>query len=418
MKTGTGTTGRIARLFGATDDPRSGSADPDTPRRARVADSVIFGVLGAAFATWAVRIPAVSGSLEIDSGAIGLALLGLAVGSILGLVTSSALVSRYGSRRVIRGGLFVYCLGLPVVGLAGEFASLVGLLVVFGFGKGLVDVAANAQGIRVERGYAGQIMGSFHGLFSGGGLVGSGFGGVAVVLGLSVETHFAIVGVALLLVGLAASTRLLPFEPSTGSDTAFALPSRKLAGFCAIGFCALFIEGVGNDWSAVFLDGPAGAGPAVATLGFAAFSLLMMVGRFLSDRLVTRLGARRFLRLTATVAGLGLALTLVAQPVVSLVGFAVLGAGLAGVMPVAVSMAGNHDPDTPAERAVAAVSTTGYGGFVIGPVLIGLLADATSLRTAFLPALGLAVAIVALTTVLPTVTRGSHTGSVGASGDD
>lgn len=395
-----------------------GPSETDAPRRARVADSVIFGVLGAAFATWAVRIPAVSESLRIDSGAIGLALLGLAVGSVLGLVTSSGLVSRYGSRRVIRGGLFVYCLALPVLGLTGGFASLVGMLVVFGFGKGLIDVAANAQGVRVERGYAGQIMGSFHGLFSGGGLVGSAFGAIAVALGLSVETHFAIVGVALLAVGLVASTRLLPFRPSAGGDTSFALPSRKLAGFCAIGFCALFIEGVGNDWSAVFLEGAAGAGPAVATLGFAVFSLLMMVGRFLSDRLVARFGSRRFLQLTATVAGLGLLLTLVAQTAVSLVGFAVLGAGLAGVMPVTVSMAGNHDPDTPAERAVAAVSTTGYGGFVVGPVLIGLLADVTSLRAAFLPALGLALAIVALTTVLPTVTRTTHSGSAGVSQDD
>lgn len=390
----------------------------DRPRRARLGDSVIFGVEGAAFATWAVRIPAVSGSIGLSSGDIGLALLGLAVGSILGLLTSGVLVSRYGGRRVIQGGLFVYCLSLPVVGLAGGLGNLIGVLVVFGFGKGLVDVAANAQGVRIERGYPRSVMGSFHALFSGGGLVGSGVGALATFLGVGVRTHFALVGVALLAVGLIASTRLLPHDTGTADGPTVALPSRKLAGFCAIGFCALFIEGVGNDWSAVFLEGPAGAGPTVATLGFAVFSLSMMAGRFLADRLVARLGSRRFIRVTAVVAGVGIALTLVAHTVVSLVGFAVLGVGLAGVMPVTVSMAGNRDSDTPAERAVAAVSTAGYGGFAVGPVAIGLIASTVSLRAAFVPALVLALAIAALTLTLSTATQDTYAGPAGARQDD
>lgn len=376
---------------------------PMNARRARVADGLVFGILGAVFATWAVRIPAVRGSLGLSSGDIGVALLGLACGSIAGLATSGALVSRYGGRRVIRVGLCVYCLTLPAIALSDAFGVLVAILVVFGFGKGLVDVAANAQGVRIERAYPGQIMGSFHALFSGGGLVGAGLGAVATGLGLSVRIHFALIGVALLVGGLLLSVWLL--APDSGSTTGptFALPSRKLAGFCAIGFCALFIEGVGNDWSAVFLETSAGASATVAALGFAAFSLMMMVGRFLADRAVTRLGEHRFLRLTAVVAAGGLALTLVARTVVSLVGFGILGLGLAGVMPVAMSMAGNHDPDAPTEPAIAAVSTTGYGGFAVGPVAIGMIAEATSLRVAFVPALVLAVLIVLFTGTLPTV---------------
>lgn len=376
-------------------------------RRARVADGLVFGILGAVFATWAVRIPAIRGSLGLSSGDIGLALLGLACGSIAGLATSGALVSRYGGRRVIRLGLCVYCLTLPAIALSGAFGVLVAILVVFGFGKGLVDVAANAQGVRIERAYPGQIMGSFHALFSGGGLVGAGLGAVATGLGLSVRTHFALVGVALLVGGLLISVWLLAPDSGSATGPTFALPSRKLAGFCAIGFCALFIEGVGNDWSAVFLETSAGASATVAALGFAAFSLMMMIGRFLSDRAVARVGGRRFLRLTAVVAAAGLALTLVAQTVVSLVGFGILGLGLAGVMPVAMSMAGNHDPDAPTEPAIAAVSTTGYGGFAVGPVVIGMIAEVTSLRVAFVPALALAVLIVLFTSTLPTIAH-SH----------
>ncbi len=380
----------------------------ETPRRARIADSIVFGVLGIVFATWAVRIPAVRSKIGASSGDIGLALLGLACGSIVGLVAGGWLVSHHGGRRIIRIGLSVYCLSLLSITLANRLDVLVTTLVVFGVGKGLTDVAANAQGMRIEHGYSGQIMGSFHALFSGGGLVGAGIGAVATTLGLSVRTHFLIVGLALLAGGLAASSWLLPKNGDSGAEPAFSLPSRKLAGFCAIGFCALFIEGVGNDWSAVFLKSSVGTTATVAALGFGAFSLTMMLGRFLSDYIVVRLGSQRFIRTTAIVAALGLALTLVAQTIVSLVGLALLGFGLAGLMPVAMSMAGNYDPESPAEPAIAAVSTTGYGGFAIGPVIIGVIADATTLRAALVPALVLALLVAVFTGILPTVSHLSH----------
>lgn len=376
--------------------------------QARIADATMFAIVGAVFGTWAVRIPAISNTLDLSAGTISLALLALAAGSIVGLVTSGVLVSHVGGRQVIRGGLVIYCLSLPVIGWAGGLASLIGVLLVFGFGKGLMDVASNAQGVRIERAYPTQIMGSFHAVFSGGGLVGSLFGAVATGLGLSVRTHFALVGIVLLVSGLVVSRWLLANDPSSGGGQSFALPSRKLAGFCAIGFCALFIEGVGNDWSTIFLATAAGAEASIAALGFGAFSLMMMVGRFLADRFVARVGSKRFIRLAAGVAAVGLAVTLVAQTIVSLIGFGILGLGLAGVMPVAMSMAGNHDPDAPTESAVAAVSTAGYGGFAIGPVVIGAIAEATSLRTAFIPALVLAVLIVMLTATIPTVTRATH----------
>lgn len=375
-----------------------------SPRRSRLADSIVFAVLGAVFATWAVRIPAVSSSLALSEGDIGIALLGLASGSVLGLVTSGILVSRYGGRRVIRVGLGVYSLALLCIAFATGLATLVGVVLVFGFGKGLVDVAANAQGVRIERVYSGQIMGSFHALFSGGGLAGAGLGAVATSVGLSVQTHFAVVGVTLLATGLVASRWLLPKDSTTNAGPAVTLPSRKLVGFCVIGFCALFIEGVGNDWSAVFLAS-AGASATVAALGFAAFSCTMMLGRFLADRAVEWAGPKQFLRITAVVAAVGVGLTLLAQPVLTLFGFGVLGLGLAGIMPVALSIAGTHDPDTPTEQAIAAVSTAGYAGFAVGPVVIGFIAEATSLRIAFVPALGLTALVVVCAGILPTGIR-------------
>ncbi|WP_435157483.1 MFS transporter [Haladaptatus sp. DFWS20] len=380
----------------------------DDSRRARFADSIIFVILGTVFATWAVRIPAVSSTYGLSSGDIGIALLGLAGGSIIGLMTSGGLVSRYGGQHVIRAGLFVYCLTLPLITFGDGFTTLIAILVVFGFGKGLIDVAANAQGVRIERKYSGQIMGSFHGLFSGGGLLGAGVGAIATGLGLSIRTHFMLVGISLLIVGIVISLGLLAGTSSSASGPAFALPSRNLLGFCAIGFCALFIEGVGNDWSAVFLENAAGASPTVAALGFAVFSLMMMIGRFFSDRIVGRLGARQFIRVVAGIAIAGIVLTLVGETIISLIGFGLLGIGLAGIMPVTLSLVGNHDSTTSTETAVASVSTAGYGVFAVGPVAIGLITEATSLRVAFVPALMLAVFIMLLTVTLPTITRTAH----------
>lgn len=381
-------------------------------RRARFSDTLVFGIVGVLFATWAVRIPAISSALELSSGDIALALAGLACGSLVGLPLSGMLVSRFGSRRVIRVGLCVYCVALPLVALTGGLVTLVGLVFLFGFGKGLIDVAANTQGVRIETTYPGQIMGSIHAIFSGGGLVGSGIGAVAAGIGLSVEAHFAIVSVVLLVIGLVTSMWLLPDDSPIGASKrggqTFALPSRKLAGFCVIGFSALFIEGVANDWSAVFLEGSTGASTSVAALGFAAFSLMMMVGRFSADHIVDLLDPRRFIRIAAGIAAAGVALTLVTQTVVSIIGFGLLGIGLAGIMPVALSMAGNYDPETPTESAIAAVSTAGYGGFAIGPVAIGTIAEATTLRAAFVPALALAVLIAVLTATIPTVTRTTY----------
>lgn len=375
------------------------------PRQARLGNSVVFGILGAIFATWAVRIPAVSSSLALSEGDIGLALLGLATGSIVGLVMSGVLVSHYGGRRVIRAGLCVYSVTLLCIAFADGLWALIGVVFVFGFGKGIIDVAANAQGVRIEQSYSGQIMGSFHALFSGGGLVGAGLGAVATSFDLSVRAHFTVVSVALFVTGLIASAWLLPNAHDADTGPTFRLPSRKLLGFCVIGFCALFIEGVGNDWSAVYLETSAGASATIGALGFAAFSATMMVGRFLADHAVEWAGPKQFLRISAVVAALGLVLTLLARPLITLIGFGILGLGLAGMMPVALSIAGNHDPDTPTEQAIAAVSTAGYAGFAVGPVVIGAIAETTTLRAAFVPALGLTALIVMATGLLPTLAR-------------
>ncbi|MFC6768690.1 MFS transporter [Natrinema soli] len=393
---------------------QSSDGIPRKVRSARVANSIAFVILGAIFATWAVRIPAIESLFHLTKTDISIALLGLAVGSILGLIASGALVARYSAKAVVRLAIITYCLLLPVISFSGGLYTLLIILVGFGFGKGLLDVAANTQALHIEQAYSRQIMGSFHALYSAGALLGSLIGALFTSLGLSAQSHFLILAATFLSIGLTASVWLLPSEEDESEDTnsELALPSREILGFCLIGFCALLIEGIANDWSAVFLTGAAGARPAVAALGFAAFALAMTLGRFAADRAVDTVGPRRFIQLTAAIAALGVIVTLVPIPPVTLFGFGILGFGIGGVAPVNVSLVGQADLNRSAESAVAAVSTSSYAGFAAGPVAIGLLADATSLRVAFLPAIGVAAVIATLTFTLPT--SGNTASAVGS----
>lgn len=399
---------RLSNIF------HSSEGIPREVRTARVANSIAFVILGAIFATWAVRIPAIETLFHLTKTDISIALLGLAVGSILGLIASSALVARYSAKTVVRLAIITYCLLLPVISLSGGLSTLLITLVGFGFGKGLLDVAANTQALHIEQAYPRQIMGGFHALYSAGALLGSLIGALFTSLGLSPQVHFLILAATFLSIGLTASVWLLPPEEDEIEDTntELALPSREILGFCLIGFCALLIEGIANDWSAVFLKGAAGARPAVAALGFAAFALAMTLGRFAADRAVDTVGPRRFIQLTAAIAALGVIVTLVPIPPVTLFGFGILGFGIGGVAPVNVSLVGQADLNRSPESAVAAVSTSSYAGFAAGPVAIGLLADATSLRVAFLPAIGVAAVIAALAFTLPT--RGKTSLAVGS----
>lgn len=350
---------------------------------ARTVIGTVFLVNGAVFATWASRVPAVREALDLSPGALGLALLGLTGGAVVALPLSGTLVSRFGSLLVARAGLAAYCAALYLISLAPDLILLALALAVFGVGNSALDVSMNAQGVELERRRGRPVLGSLHALWSIGGFLGAASGAGAAAVGMSVSAHFALAGGVLLTLGLLATARMLPEPEDRQAGPAFARPTRKLVLLGVVAFCALLAEGVVNDWSAVYLREVAGANPGVAPLGFAAFSLTMAAGRLLTDKLVTRTGPGPFVRLSATVALMGLGLVLlVPLPAAGIAGFALLGAGLAGVLPVVFGLTGGREREGTAGPAIAAVSTLGYLGFLSGPVLIGALAELSDLRLA------------------------------------
>ena len=356
---------------------------------------------GAAFATWAARVPAAQHRLGLTPGQLAIALFGLAAGSVIALAASGALITRVGSRAGAAAGSALLCLGLPLAAFAGSLPFFVAALAALGMGNGLLDVSMNAHAARVERAYGRPIFAGFHAFWNIGGLAGSGIAAVAAARQVPITVEFPVTGAALLALGLGAiGTGFLRGADEGQGGAGFAWPGRVLLALGVIAFCGFVAEGTVNDWSAVYLSSSAGAPPAVASLGYFAFSVAMIGVRLVADRLVTRIGAARLTRLAAAVAVAGYLLVIaVPDPAAGVAGFAVIGLGVAAIVPLAWSAAGRRQPEAPG-RAIAGVATLGYLGFLLGPVLIGGLAGLAGLRLALIAAAAVTGAVWFLAPVL------------------
>lgn len=361
--------------------------------RARIAVMTAFFINGAMFANWVARIPTLQSQLRLSEGMLGLVLLGLSVGVICALTLAGGLISRFGSRTVTLTGAITMAAVLPLLALMPNGYALAAMLFVFGATMSLMDVAMNTQASAVEKQAERPMMSSFHATFSIGGLAGAMMGAGMVAAGFTPFLHFAIVGIMAVLLILWAQKDLLVLpEEGESHSTVFQLPPPALWGLGAIAFCSAIGEGAMADWGGVYLERVVQAPSTVAALGYAAFSLTMTAGRLAGDRLVTRYSPSLLVRGGGVLAGVGLLLAIL-FPVVpmTLLGFAMVGAGLAGAIPLVFSAAG-HVPNLRPGTGIAGVATIGYAGFLAGPPVIGLVAEATSLQ------IGLAiVAVLAFT---------------------
>ncbi|MFI8459937.1 MFS transporter [Kitasatospora sp. NPDC085464] len=364
------------------------------PRRARASIALVFGVHGAVSGSFVTRIPWLQDRLDLSTGQLGLALVMPAIGSSLAMPLAGRFVHRYGGRAAVRGLLSLWCLALALPALAPSLPLLCVALLAYGATAGMADVAMNAQGVEIEERLGRSIMSGLHGMWSAGGLLASGFGILAAHLALDARLQLAVTALVLLALAQPVCRGLpdLRAHEDAQEPPRFALPPRSSLVIGLVGFCAVFAEGASMDWSGVYLRDVTGASATVAAASYTAFSLTMAVSRLAGDAAIRRLGAVRTTRIGGAVATVGGLLVVAAdRPALAIPGFALIGVGIAVIVPLAFAAAGRIGSNP--SQAIAGVATVTYTSGLIAPAVIGTLAQATSLTASFGLVTALALAL-------------------------
>jgi predicted MFS family arabinose efflux permease len=363
-------------------------------RDARRATAVVFAVHGCVTGSFAARVPWIAAHVGVDVGHLGLALLMPGIGAMAAMPFSGRLAHRYAFRPLVAATVVAWCACLILPALPTSLAALCAVLLAFGAAAGLADMAMNAQAVLVEKQIGRSVMSSLHGFWSVGVLAGSGLSALATHAEIDTRVQFVAAAAVLAAVASVATRYLLEdaAPEETAAPPAFALPTREVLLIGLVGLCAVFGEQAGTDWSALYIRRELGGSASVAALAVSAFALTMATVRLFGDHAIRRLGSVVTIRLSGVCAAAGaLAVVLAPDLAVGLAGFALLGVGVAVVVPLVFAAAGRVGPH-PA-RSVAGVAGVAYGSGLAAPGAIGGIASASSLTTSFCVVAGLVAAM-------------------------
>lgn len=352
-------------------------------RLARRGTSAMFLICGTATSSWAPMVPFAKERLGLDEGALGFILLALGGGSTVAMPLAGMAIHYWGSRRVVICTALGMCAALPFLAIAPSAPLLAVTLFAFGAGLGAMDVAMNAQAIAVQHGMARPIMSSFHALFSVGGIAGAALVSLLLRSGMALAAVVTMIALAMAVLAIFEQRHLVKDMGSPEGTTFTIVPKAAvllLGGLCFLSFLG---EGAVLDWSAVFLREQRQVDVSLAGMGYAAFSVAMTICRFTGDAVAHHFGSRQVLRIGGALACAGfLAVAWLPWTFAALGGFVLVGVGASNLVPVLFSGAGRV-PGVPPGIALATVTTIAYVGLLLGPALIGFVADATSLPVAF-----------------------------------
>ena len=377
------------------------TAPPQHVRAARRATAVAFAVHGCVVGSFAARVPWIAQHVGVGLGHLGLALLMPGVGALVAMPFSGRLAHRYAFGPLVAGTMVVFCAALVLPSLTTSLALLCVTLLVFGAAAGVADMAMNAQGVLVEKTLGRSVMSSFHGFWSVGILVGSAVSALASHVGIDARLQFALAAPALAAAAMIASRRLLddPVEADAEPPPMFALPARPVLLIGLVGLCAVFGEQAGTDWSALYIRRELGGSSSVAALAVSSFAVTMAAARLVGDRVIGRLGPVDTVRLSGVCAATGAVAVILAPGLaIGLGGFALIGVGVALVVPLVFAAAGRVGPH-PA-RSIAGVAGIAYGSGLVAPGVIGGIAAASSLKVSFCLVAGLVAVMVPAAVVL------------------
>lgn len=351
--------------------------------KARIATNILFFLNGMSFASWASRIPDVKDFLKLGDAELGTVLFAMPIGSLSALPIAGMIISKFGSRNIALFSLLFYFVSMPLLGRADSTFHLASALFLFGFGGDLLNISMNVQAVNVEKILQRSIMSSFHAVFSMGFMIGAALGGFIASENISVFQHLTFIGTTNLFIGFIIFRFLIKSDEQTDkAQPLFALPDRGLVLLGVIAFCGMLSEGAMADWSTLYYKQLLNNSDGFPTAGFTAFSVMMVVGRIFGDKIVNNYGLRKTLLINCLIVFLGMIVALVLlNPIVVIIGFGITGLGLSTIVPLIYSEAG-HSKTMSAGVALAAITTVGMGGFLLGPVLIGFLSEFSSLRIA------------------------------------
>lgn len=379
---------------------------PTEYRRARIAVAALFFTNGALFANLLPRYPEIKAALELTNAQYGLAVAAFPLGALVAGLAAGVLIRRFRSSRVAVAGTILTGVGVLLAGISPEWALLAVALFVAGGSDAITDVAQNSHGLRVQRGFGRSIINSFHAVWSIGAVTGGLMGGAAAGLGVPIGVHLAASGVLFALVSLFALRLMLagpePIERVVERDTGL-ISRARLSRYAVLGALVLIaaagaiVEDSGSTWGAVYLSGSLGAGITVAALGFVALTGAQFIGRLIGDRLVDRFGQRAVARAGGALIaiGFGSALAFPSIPL-TIVGFALVGFGSATLVPAAMHTA-DELPGLREGTGLTVVSWLMRIGFLLSPPIVGVIADAATLRLGLVvvPAAGIVVLVLA-----------------------
>jgi MFS family permease len=357
---------------------------PNILKIKRLAVAVFFFVNGFCYANWVARMPEVKEIYNVSYGVLSTLLLFTAAGSLTAMPFAGIVTAKFGSRRMTSVLGVLFCIVIPLIPLFSNLWIIRFMFYMIGVIAGGLDVTMNGQAVFVERLWKRPIMSSFHAVFSIGTALGAGSGALFTKYHIALSFHLLIVASLGLILNLWAAFNLVHDTPKNEKNTegggGLQLPTAAILPLGIIAFCGMTGEGSMADWSAMYMNKIVGKDLSFSALAFGSFTTAMTIGRFFGDTLTEQLGKRKLLIYNSLASIFGLSLSLIfLNPYIVLIGFFITGLGLATIVPIVYSTAGNTEGVSPSV-GIAMATTVGYAGFFVGPPVIGFLADLFTLR--------------------------------------
>ncbi len=348
----------------------------------RISLSIFFLLSGFCFSSWASRIPTIKTIYDFNEAELGNVLLTLPVSSLLGLPLSGWLVAKFDSRKPLVFSFIILNVSLALIGLSNSIFMLIVSVFLFSFCMRILNIAMNTQSISVQKSFVRKIIGSFHGLWSLGGLFGVLFSTFMVKWDVSIQRHLVIAAVISMVVGCFAYPFLLKSDRSPhGNKLIIGKPDKQIMLLGILVFFAAVCEGGIFDWSGVYFKEVVNV--ELFTLGYLIFVLFMALSRFFSDVLIERLGMKRMYIISSSFISVGI-LSLIVFPYFwpAIIALSITGLGVAAIFPMTFMLAGTSEKYS-AGMAISIVATYAIVGMLVGPPLIGYIAHAFNLKIAF-----------------------------------